>query len=508
MGTKMEKTIDLKDYAITGALFETTSRYGSAGSEFLKGLRGIDYQTGQEFDRSLRDIKLYKINADHAKQNIKQQAGFSAEIASVSRRNAESIIHKSDSYFTRSEDLAHYGKNHNVVDIVELFDNQEITSQMKFVSNAEGLVDKIAAGSGGGKGDYSRYMAVDKLEVPTEQVEQMKAYCRTQVEKFDKQVIALEKQGKSELATKYRENIKNYKKLEEKITDSGLTTDQAIKYRLNPEWETILDITGVSHQAGCEGAKLGAVIGGSISLISNLIAVYSDKKDFSDAAIDVAQDTFTAAGIGYGTAFVGTAAKTYMQQSASSTLRSLSATGLPATIVTTCLATEKSIRRYANGEIDGRELLQEMHLTVTGTLSASMFTMIGQLAIPVPVLGGLIGGMIGYALTNTFYQSFFDVLKEAKVSAEQRAITEMKCKAAKELSYAYQKKINKIFAEKLSQLDQDSRAMFAVLDNPDISADDFCVGMNKFAQSLGKELSINSFDEFDQMMLSNEPFKL
>ncbi len=503
-----EKTIDLKGFAISGALFETTSRYGSAGSEFLKGLRGIDYQTGQEFDRSLRDIKLYKINADHAKQNIKQQAGFSAEIASVSRRNAESIIHKSDSYFTRSEDLAHYGKNHNVVDIVELFDNQEITSQMKFVSNAEGLVDKIAAGSGGGKGDYSRYMAVDKLEVPTEQVEQMKAYCRTQVEKFDKQVIALEKQGKSELATKYRENIKNYKKLEEKITDSGLTTDQAIKYRLNPEWETILDITGVSHQAGCEGAKLGAVIGGSISLISNLIAVYSDKKDFSDAAIDVAQDTFTAAGIGYGTAFVGTAAKTYMQQSASSTLRSLSATGLPATIVTTCLATEKSIRRYANGEIDGRELLQEMHLTVTGTLSASMFTMIGQLAIPVPVLGGLIGGMIGYALTNTFYQSFFDVLKEAKVSAEQRAITEMKCKAAKELSYAYQKKINKIFAEKLSQLDQDSRAMFAVLDNPDISADDFCVGMNKFAQSLGKELSINSFDEFDQMMLSDEPFKL
>ena len=504
----MEKTIDLKDYAITGALFETTSRYGSAGAEFLKGLRGIDYQTGKEFDRSLRDIKLYKINADYAKQNIKQQAGFSAEIASVSRRNAESIINKSDSYFTRSEDLAHYGKNHNIIDIVELFDDKEVTSQMKFVSNAEGLVDKIAAGSGGGKGDYSRYMAVDKLEVPTEQVEEMKAYCRTQVEKLNKQVMALEKQGKNELATKYRENIENYKKLEGKITDSGLTTDQAIKYRLNPEWENILDITGVSHQAGCEGAKLGAVIGGSISLISNLIAVYSDKKDFSDAAIDVAQDTFTAAGIGYGTAFVGTAAKTYMQQSASSTLRLLSATGLPATIVTTCLATGKSIRRYANGEIDGRELLQEMHLTVTGTLSASMFTVIGQLAIPVPVLGGLIGGMIGYALTNTFYQSFFDVLKEAKLSAEQRVITEMKCKAAKELSYAYQKRMNKIFIEKLSQLDQDSRAMFEVLDNPDISADDFCVGMNKFAQSLGKQLSINSFDEFDQMMLSNEPFKL
>ncbi len=80
----MKETIDLQDYAITGALFETTSRYGSAGAEFLKGLRGIDYQTGKEFDRSLRDIKSYKINVDHADQNIKQRARFSAEIAKCS----------------------------------------------------------------------------------------------------------------------------------------------------------------------------------------------------------------------------------------------------------------------------------------------------------------------------------------------------------------------------------------------------------------------------------------
>jgi hypothetical protein len=55
---------------------------------------------------------------------------------------------------------------------------------MKFVTNTEGLIDKIAAGAGGGKSDYSRYMTVDKLEVPTEQVEEMKAYCRTQTEKL------------------------------------------------------------------------------------------------------------------------------------------------------------------------------------------------------------------------------------------------------------------------------------------------------------------------------------
>lgn len=502
-----EKTIDLKDFAISGALFETTSRYGSAGTEFLKGLRGIDYQTGQQFDRSLLDIKSYKINLDNTNQNIKQQAGFSAEIASVSRKNAQSIIDKSSSRFVRSEDLAHYGKNHNVVDIIELFDNKEITSQMKFVTNTRGLLNKIASGSGGGKDDYSRYLTIDKLEVPSEQVAEMKAYCRNQVEKLTEQVGALEEQGKSDLARKYRENIENYRKLEEKITDSGLTTDQAIKYRLNPEWETLLDVAEVCHHAGREGAKFGAVIGGSISLITNIVAVFSNQKDFSDATIDVAQDTLIAAGMGYATAFTGTAVKTYMEQSAVSSLRALSATGLPSTIMTTCLATGKSISRYAQGKIDGKQLLQEMHLTASGTLSASMFTMIGQLAIPIPVLGGLIGGMVGYALTNTFYQSFFDVLNETKLSAEKRLIIEMQCKAAKELSYSYQQRINQIFKEKITQLNHNSKEMFEILENPNISADDFCAGINKFAQSLGKDLSINTFDEFDQMMLSDEPFK-
>jgi hypothetical protein len=179
--------------------------------------------------------------------------------------------------------------------------------------------------------------------------------------KINKQVVVLEQQGKSELAQKYRENIENYKKLENKITDSGMTTEQAIRYRLNPEWETIIDITDVSHQAGSEGAKFGAMIGGSISLVSNIIAVYSNQKEFSEAAIDTARDTLVAAGVGYGTALVYSN-KTYMQQSVAATLRSLSATGLPASIMTTCLATGKSITRYAKGEIDEAALFQECTL--------------------------------------------------------------------------------------------------------------------------------------------------
>lgn len=53
--------------------------------------------------------------------------------------------------------------------------------------------------------------------------------------------------------------------------------------------------------------------------------------------------------MGYGTAFAGTTVKTYMNQSSNPVLRQLSATGLPATIVSVCLAVGKSATRFAKG---------------------------------------------------------------------------------------------------------------------------------------------------------------
>ena len=481
-----QNTIDFKDATIAGGLFETISRHGDAGAEFLKGLRGIDYATGQKFDRSLLDVANYKINPNDVERNIKQQAGFSAEIASVSKRNAQNIIDGKAQRFTRSEDLAHYGKNNETVDIVEVLNGKELsTAQMKFVSQPDELLKKIARGEGGGKNDYSRYMSVDKLEVPTEQVEAMKATCREQAQKLKEQAQTVREKGNVALADKLDRQAENYRQLEHKITDAGLSTDEAIRYRLNPRWETTKDIARVSHRAGIEGAKFGAAIGGGISAVSNAIAVWTGDKELGDAVIDTAKDTLVSAGVGYSRAFVGTTVKTYMNQSRSSVLKQLSATGLPATI-------------------DGTELAKEMGITATGMLSASAFTMMGQIAIPIPVLGGLIGGMVGYAITNSLYQGFFDVLKEAKLSAERRQMIEMQCAAAAALARQYENGLKELFAAKVAQLDQESSALFALLEKDDVSANEFCVGINRFAEMLGKKISINSIAELDSVMLSND----
>ncbi len=516
---------DLLNISISSGLYENNQLYGEASAEFIKGLRGIDSQTGKVFDRSLSKISEYSTGNNFEKPSyleaifglseksitptIKAQAGFSAEVASVSRKNAEAIIEGSKNRFSRSEDIAKYGKNHSVIDIIELFGDLEIsTSQMKFVTNMEGLLKKIAQGEGGGKNDLSRYLSVDKLEVPTDQVESMKKICREQAESFLKQAEAIEKRGDIELAKKLRRNANNYKILESKISDAGLTTEQAIEYRLFPRIATAKDIARMSHRAGIEGAKFGLAIGGSIALVTNIIAFCYDDKEFSEAIFDTVSKTAMSAGVGYITGFSGSAITAFMQQSKHSITRDLSKTNLPSMVVSTCLSTAQFIKKFINNEITGSELLEQLGQTTTSNLASASFSTISQMLIPVPVLGSIIGGMIGYTLSNIFYQSCLDALKATKKSEEDFLLIKMKCEAAKQASNQYEIKMDEIFSKKISQIDNETIVFFEKLKTiHSKSADEYFDTLNDFASVFGKSLTLKNMQEFDDAMLSQNAFK-
>ena len=70
--------------------------------------------------------------------------------------------------------------------------------------------------------------------------------------------------------------------------------------------------------------------------------------------------------------------------------------------------------------------------------------------------------------------------------------------------YKYQKNISKLFTKKLIQLHEETKSVFAALNNPMISADEFGQKMNKFAELLGKDLPYKTQEEFDSAMLSTK----
>ncbi|MEI7267191.1 hypothetical protein [Pectobacterium versatile] len=485
---------------------EVVQRFGSANAEYLKGYRGIDNETGQRFAKGLADVAKHKVNPDYAAQNIKQQAGFSAEIAATSRDNAEAIINHHSVRTVRSDDLPEYGKNHNVVDRVQLLDGTIVDgsqSQMKFVGNRNELFSKIAKEDG----KFARYRGI-KLDLPSEQFEGAETFCREEANKLRKEADRVETLGKQDVADQKRREADNYEQLADNVSDSGLTTEQAIYYREHPKLATAMDIARTSHRAGIEGAKYGAVIGGAISLLTNAFNVATQDKSLGNAVQAVAIDTTKAAALGYGTAFAGSAIKATLQQSEKQTLRAIAGTSAPALVVNICLSLGISVKRYVNDEISEAEFLSEVGEKGAGMLSGGMMAALGQVAIPIPVVGAAIGGMIGYTLSSLFYQSALDAARGAALSRERlqhiRAIqTVARARIAQE-----QAMLDEFTHREIPQLRRETERLFKAVENDSHDIDSLTFAINDYATLLGKQLQFQTMSEFEEFMDSDRPLTL
>lgn len=507
--SKIEIKKDITRTSVALSASETVFRYGSANAEFIKGYTGMDNETGQKLTKGLAEIAKHRVNTDpiEAAKNIKQQAGFSAEVAATSRDNAEAVIKGSRIRTSRSDDLPQFGKNHNIVDRVQILDGQVIEgtqAQMKFVGNRDLLLKRIAQE----EGKFSRYRGI-KLELPSEQFEGAEQHCRDKAQQLRLNADRAEQSGKQDVASNLRREAENYDQLASNVRDSGMSTEQAIFYREHPKIATILDIAHSSHRAGIEGAKYGAAIGGSISLLKNLFSIALGEKKPEEAVQDFSADTVKAGFFGYSTALAGSVIKGAMQQSSQQSIRVLANTSIPTLTVNICLSLGTSIKRYATGEITESQLLVDIGEKGSGMLSGSMMAALGQIAIPIPFIGAAIGGMIGYTLSTIFYQSALDAARGAETSQKILMHTRNIQTAARAHIAEEQKNLDNFIKKEIPQLKNEMQNLFTLLNTEStIKADDLAIAINQFAEIFGKQMKFKSMTEFNEFMLSDELFRL
>lgn len=504
--SKKRKEKDSMNIGLALSTSKLVEDYGSASAEYIKGYTGVDNELGSKLAKGLKDISKGKLHPDYTEQNFKQQAGYSAEVAATSRDNADAIIKGSRIRTSRSDDLAQYGKNHQVVDRVQILDGNIVEgtqSQMKFVGDHKQLFKDITKPDG----KFARYRGV-KLELPSEQYEGAAEYCRKQAGELRENAARAESNGKHKAANQLREQADNYELLAKDVRDSGLTTEDAIFYRKNPKLATIRDIGKTSHQAGIEGAKYGLLIGAIISLLQNSTSFVNEEKNLSEAALDLTVDTGKATLIGYGTASAGSALKAGFQQSGNSTLRGLSRTSAPVLIVSTCISLGSSIKSYIVGDISEAELLEEVGEKGAGMLSSGMMAAVGQLAIPIPLVGAVIGGMIGYTLSSFFYQSALDSAKSVELSRKQLLRVKEIERVARERILIEQKAFDAFIHKEIPALHKETQTLFQEILNENKDIDSFAAAVNQYATLLGSKLQLQTRTEFEDFMTTDKPLTL
>ncbi|MDR0355094.1 MAG: hypothetical protein LBJ64_05095 [Deltaproteobacteria bacterium] len=144
---------------LAGAADEVVQRYGSANKEHFVGYSGQDNETGQKLAKGLKSISKHRAdNPEYRDSNIKQQAGYSAEVKTVARENAEKIITgNAKTKFTRTDDMIKQpdgkghtigGKNEQLYDVAEIDKNGIYVNgtgrQLKYVGNTpKECVDRL-----------------------------------------------------------------------------------------------------------------------------------------------------------------------------------------------------------------------------------------------------------------------------------------------------------------------------------------------------------------------------
>ena len=194
--------------------------------------------------------------------------------------------------------------------------------------------------------------------------------------------------------------------------------DSKVESDLN--FSTDQDIGHIVHSVGVESAEFVAIFCGTIVLVQQIIALLKNEVDGKEALLNIGGNTFKQAVKKYILVGSSTLLKSTLEEAHHVGLRGASMTGLPETTIQVSIATSKILYQYCTGKIDAKTCVQKISVQGANTLSANLFSVIGQIVIPIPVAGAIIGVIAGYAMSAFMVKTLQKSFNEESISIERR----------------------------------------------------------------------------------------
>lgn len=510
---KKQKYNNITDATIMGSTSEESALYASANREHLSVLD------------KLEEISKRKINPNYTKQNINQQAGYSAEIKEQAHVNAHNILAGKRERIVQYDNLssekkpqvkklfpnhATPSKNHEIVDYISVDEKGNVIPgtavQSKFVGrNGAECFEKFLSK------DYEKYLKNGvKMEIPKDFFGDFQKEANIKIKSLESQIAKQKGLGDFQKSAHLEEKLQKCKTIKAHTRPASATKREAIEARLNPNLSTAKDVTSVSHQAGMNAAQTGALIGGGVSAITNIYECIANGKDPMKAIKHTAIATLKGGALSYGSAFASSSLGGWMQSSANKIIQSLGKGSLPAMFVGACVTNATVLTRYFSGKIDGTELLKQLGKANATLVSSGAMTFAGQALIPIPVVGALIGGFVGAILSETFFNAFLKAREEAKLARQRRIEIEKECHEFIKLLEAYQNQFKEVFEKYFHETTKFFNQSFNELERASYAGDaDLAIAVNNKAREwLGQKALFDNKQEGWELIISNKDIRM
>lgn len=496
-----------------GSTSEESVLYASANREHLSVLD------------KLEKISKRKINPNYINQNINQQAGFSAELKEQAHVNAHNILAGKRERVHQYDDLsiekkpqvkklfpnyATPNKNHELVDYVSVDEKGNIIPgtavQSKFVGkNGEECFKELLSK------DYEKYFKNGaKMKIARNHYVDFQRAVNTRIKSLESQIAKQKELGDFQKAAKLEEKLQKCKTIKAHTRPASITKKEAIEARLNPNLSTAKDVTSISHQAGMNAAQTGVLIGGGVSLVTNVYECIANGKDPIKAIKHTAIATLKGGALSYGSAFASSSLGGWMQSSANRIIQSLGKGSAPAMIVGACVANATVLTRYFSGKIDKTELLKQLGKANTTLVSSGAMAVAGQALIPIPVVGALVGGFVGAILSETFFNAFLKAHEEAKLARQRRIEIERECREIIKLLEIYQNQLKEVFERYFHETTKFFNQSFNELERASYAGDaDLAIAVNnKSREWLGQKALFDNKQEGWELIISNKDIRM
>ena len=500
----MKQSLDeqITNAAANRALYDMVSRYGEAASYDLSAYDGLSGLAGQS-KRSLKSISESKlgVNPLERTRNLRQQAGFSAEVIETTKLNKQRAINGDRVRNFRMDDL---GKTNDqlvdTVDAVQMPDGswKEIAGtgvQMKFIGkNGSETFDKLCSSK------HEKYFeSGTPVKIPKDYYPDFLERADSKIDGLKQEIDALrtQKADPSIIASK-KAQLKKYETIRRSTLASEATSDEAYLARIDPKRYTAQSVLSTAHDAGLQGAKSGAVVGGGMAIVTNLGAVLKGKP-IDEAVKDVAVKSAKSAARSYAVASGATLIDGGIKHYKNELPKLLKNAKAPTEIAGFVVDAASSFYSYYNGEISGVDCMKQ--LATGAVLALANLTPVGQAIFVARTV---------YTLASISVAVIRDALKSPKIARERRIQIEKECRE--------QVQALRVFREDFenrakSWLKETTEAFKSALDTMDEAlqlgdVDAYIGGANQITRALGCKTQFEDCKEFDNLMNSDKAFVL
>lgn len=510
---KKQKYSNITDATTMSSTAEESALYASANREHFSA-----------WDR-LEEISKRKINPNYIKQNINQQAGYSAEIKEQARVNEHNILAGKRERVVQYDNLskeqkaqiknlypnyAAPSKNHEIVDYVSVDKKGNVIpgtlTQSKFVGkNGEECFKKFLSK------DYEKYFENGaKMKIARNHYGDFQKEANIKIKSLESRIAKQKSFGDFQKAAKLEEKLRKCKTIKAHTRPASTTKVGAIEARLNPNLSTAKDVTSVSHQAGMNAMPTGALISGSVSLVKNVYECFVNGKDPVKALKHTAIATLKGGALSYGSAFASSSLGGLMQSSTNKIIQSLGKGSIPTIIVSVVATNATILGRYISGKIDGTELLKRLGKANATLISSGAMAVAGQALIPIPVVGALIGGLVGAILSETCLNALLKAREEAKLAHQRRIEIEKECREIIKNLEAYQNHFKEVFEQYFHETTKFFNQSFNELERALYAGDaDLAIGVNnKIQERLGQKPLFDNSKEGWELIISNKDIRM